>query len=56
MFNITDNAGNPATLIQLPGEVNGVAGRFEYIVDKDGQLVHEMFVRGGSINGIPIKP
>lgn len=42
-------------MIQMPGEVNGVAGRFEWIVG-GGKLTHQMFERGGTINGIPIKP
>ena len=41
-------------LVQAPGEVNGVAGRLEWIVD-GGNLTHQMFVRGGTIIGIPIR-
>jgi RHS repeat-associated protein len=44
------------TLIQMPGEVNGITGRFEWIVDASGNLTHQWFVKGGSINGIPIVP
>ncbi len=56
VFKITGGDGVQRTLIQIPGEVNGVAGRFEYIVDQAGNLTHEMFVEGGGINGVPIKP
>lgn len=42
-------------LVQMPGEVNGRASRLEWIVD-GGSLTHQMFVPGGTINGIPIKP
>jgi hypothetical protein len=56
VFKITGGDGVQRTLIQIPGEMNGVAGRFEYIVDQAGNLTHEMFVEGGSINGEPIKP
>lgn len=42
-------------LVQMPGEVNGTAGRFEWIVD-GGSLTRQVFVRGGTINGTPIKP
>ena len=61
--NIIDNyAGYAAkspvsngTLYQIKGSLNGVAGRFEWIV-QDQQVVHRMFVGGGEINGIPILP
>ena len=56
VFKIIGGDGVQRTLIQIPGEVNGVAGRFEYIVDQAGNLTHEMFVEGGGINGVPIKP
>jgi hypothetical protein len=49
VFKIVGGDGVERTLIQLPGEVNGVAGRFEYIVDQAGNLTHEMFVEGGCI-------
>ncbi len=45
-----------ANLTQVPGTLNGIAGRFEWIVDKVGNLTHQMFVPGGTINGIPIRP
>jgi hypothetical protein len=32
-----------------------LSGCFEWIVD-GGNLTHQMFVRGGTVNGIPIKP
>jgi Pretoxin HINT domain len=44
-----------ATLHQVAGSLNGVAGRFEWIIDKC-QVTHRMFVPGGTINGLPIKP
>jgi hypothetical protein len=44
-----------ATLYQVEGSFNGVAGRFEWIVDS-GQVTHRMFVGGGTVNGIPITP
>ena len=43
------------TLYQIKGSLNGVSGRFEWIV-QDGQVTHRMFVKGGGINGIPIVP
>ena len=55
-FAITGYDGVTRTLTQVPGGFNGVVGRYEYIVDSLNNLTHQMFVRGGSINGIPIKP
>ena len=43
------------TLYQLQGSFNGVNGRFEWVVQGQ-QVVHRMFVEGGTINGIPIMP
>ena len=43
------------TLYQLLGSLNGIDGRFEWIV-QDQQVVHRYFVEGGGINGIPILP
>ena len=55
VFELVGGDGVSRTLVQLPGEMNGVAGRFEWIIE--GQdLTHQLFVRGGTINGIPIKP
>ena len=44
-----------ADLYQLEGVLNGVEGRFEWIIQK-GKVTHRMFVPGGTINGVPIKP
>ncbi len=46
---------NGVSLFQVEGSLNGVAGRFEWIVD-GGNVTHRMFVKGGRLNGIPIKP
>jgi len=43
------------TLYQLSGSLNGIGGRFEWIV-QDNLVTHRMFVKGGTINGIPIMP
>ena len=61
--NIVDNYAGYATktqisngtLYQLPGSYNGVSGRFEWIA-QNNEVTHRMFVPGGGINGIPIKP
>ena len=48
---------NGATLYQLEGSLNGVSGRFEWILDpKLGGISHRMFVSGGKVNGVPSKP
>ncbi len=44
-----------ATLYQLQGSLNGIPGRFEWIVQNQ-QVTHRLFVEGGGINGIPIMP
>jgi hypothetical protein len=55
-FQIVGGDGVTRNLTQLSGDLNGVAGRFEYIVDSGGNLTHQRFVPGGSINGIPNVP
>lgn len=48
------------TLYQIEGSLNGVQGRFEWIIDSTGkyagQVSHRYFVPGGTLNGVPIKP
>ena len=56
VFRHVGGDGVERVLIQAPGEVNGVTGRFEWLVDGAGNLTHQMFVRGGTINGVLIKP
>ena len=46
---------NNATLYQLDGSLNGVAGRFEWII-QGGKVTHRMFIQNGTMNGVPIKP
>jgi hypothetical protein len=42
-------------LYQLKGSYNGVPGRYEWILKNDA-VTHRMFIEGGTINGVPIKP
>lgn len=57
VVNIKTNFNNRATLHQLEGSLNGVSGRFEWIVDpKLGGVSHRMFPPNGTINGISSKP
>ena len=44
-----------ATLYQLDGSLNGVASRFEWII-QDSSVTHRMFIQGGIMNGAPIIP
>ena len=48
-------AQNSGTLYQLKGSLNGIEGRFEWIIDK-GNVTHRFFVKGGGITGVPIMP
>lgn len=50
VFRIDDERG-VRTLVQMPGRVNGVPGRFEWVVTDDGYLTHQTFVAHGTING-----
>ena len=47
--------GNGAVLYQIGGSLNGVSGRFEWIVE-NGAVTHRMFIPNGSLSGLPIKP
>jgi RHS repeat-associated protein len=55
VFSLANRTGT-VNLTQVLGEMNGAAGRFEWIVDGSGNLTHQMFVQGGRITGIPIAP
>lgn len=56
----TKSSIDSGTLYQLEGSLNGVQGRFEWIIDITGQYAgqvsHRYFVAGGTLNGVPIKP
>ena len=54
-FRLVGGDDRVRTLFQLKGDLNGVPGRYEYIVDQ-GQLTHQRFVPHGSLNGVPNKP
>lgn len=52
-FTIEGADGVYRNLTQVPGNVNGVDGIFEFIVDPRGLLTHERWIPGGKITGIP---
>lgn len=56
VFEFTGGDGVTRTIVQTPGEVNGAPGRFEWIIDSDGTISHQRFIRNGTLNGIPNKP
>jgi hypothetical protein len=55
-FQITGGDGVHRTLFQLPGELNGKPGIFEWIVDNssgEAVITHQRFIDGGSVMGAP---
>jgi len=52
VFRIIGDDGVPRILVQLPGELNNVSGRFEWVLDENGAVSHQRFVAGGTINGL----
>ena len=43
--------GTDVILTQIRGSLNKESGVFEFIVNKDGYLVHNIFIRGGDVTG-----
>jgi RHS repeat-associated protein len=55
-FAITGGDGVARDLYQLPGELNGKPGVYEWIVDRSGSepvITHQRFIPGGSLTGGP---
>lgn len=55
-FGIKGGDGVARDLYQLPGEVNGKSGVFEWIIDRSGTnpvINHQRFIPGGSVTGYP---
>lgn len=55
-FAVKGGDGVSRELYQLPGEVNGKSGVFEWIIDRSGSnpvINHQRFIPGGSVTGFP---
>jgi filamentous hemagglutinin len=55
-FTIKGGDGVARELYQLPGELNGKSGVFEWMIDRSGTnpvIRHQRFIPGGSITGYP---
>jgi RHS repeat-associated protein len=52
-FLIKGGDGVRRDLYQLPGEVNGKPGVFEWIIDRSGTITHQRFIPGGNVTGFP---
>jgi RHS repeat-associated protein len=55
-FSVTGGDGVQRQLYQLPGEVNGKPGVFEWMVGRSGSnpvITHQRFIPGGGVTGSP---
>jgi filamentous hemagglutinin len=52
-FIITGGDGVDRTLLQVTGEMDDIAGIFEYILTPEGYVSHQRFIKNGVINGVP---
>ena len=53
VFYIKGKDGCQYILLQVKGGLNGKSGIFEYIINKAGEVTHQLFKAGGVINGKP---
>ena len=54
VFPVRGNDGIQRTLLQTKGSLDGQKGVFEYLLEPDGSVSHQLFKKG-RINGIPTK-
>lgn len=52
-FDSFDVYGEHRTLLQVEGSVNDKQGIFEYLINSLGEIIHQRFIPGGGIDGIP---
>jgi hypothetical protein len=55
-FAVEGGDGVSREMYQLPGEVNGKSGVFDWIIDRSGSnpvINHQRFIPGGSVTGFP---
>ena len=52
-FNLMGNDGIQRTVLQVSGTLNNKNGIFEYIIEANGTISHQLFKPGGIINDIP---
>jgi len=50
---ITDVYGVQLTLLQTVGNFHGNPGIFEYIIDQNGNVTHQTFIKNGTFTGTP---
>ena len=53
VFKIIGGDGVERILLQTEGELNGSKGIYEYILEKNGSVSHQRFIKNGEITGMP---
>jgi filamentous hemagglutinin len=51
VFEFTNGDGRAMTMLQTEGELNDISGIFEYILNPNGQVEHQLFRAGAGIIG-----
>lgn len=53
VYNLRGGDGIQRSLLQVSGEMNGNKGIFEYILTPEGDISHQLFIKGGKYTGYP---